>query len=87
MRKDRYGAPRDRRLNVFEGDLVGETDLGAALVLQFRLSGGTEPSRGYDLEIEVSRLAHEKLHLHYVRQWSVSVQPSAVQLLEPRTIR
>jgi ABC-type Fe3+/spermidine/putrescine transport system ATPase subunit len=87
MRKDRYGAPVDRRINVFRGDLVGETDLGTALALQFRVAGGTPPARGYDLEIEISRLAHEKLHLDYDRQWTVAVQPSAVQLLDSGDLR
>jgi ABC-type sulfate/molybdate transport systems ATPase subunit len=87
MRKDRYGSPVDRRMNVFRGDLVGETDLGTSLALQFRVAGGSPPPRGYDLEIEISRLVHEKLHLDYDRQWTVAVQPSAVQLLEPGSIR
>jgi len=83
MRKDRYGSPVDRRMNVFRGELVGETDLGTSLALQFRVVGGSPPPRGYDLEIEISRLAHEKLHLDYDRQWTVAGQPSAVQLLDP----
>ncbi len=41
----------------------------------------TAPARGYDLEIEISKLVHRKLCVHYDRNWTVSVQPSAVQLL------
>ncbi len=81
MRKDRYGAPT-RQLNLVRGTLVGEVHMGAAYTLQFAVEGeGDPPARGYDLEIMVPALVHEKLCLHYDRQWTVSVQPSAVELL------
>jgi molybdate transport system ATP-binding protein len=82
MRKDRGGAVSDRRVNLISGAVVGEVDMGSMVALQFRAEGDGPPqARGYDLEIEVSRLVHEKLCVYYDRQWTVSVQPSAVQLL------
>jgi len=85
MRKDRPGPDVVRRTNLIHGDIVGEVDMGPTVALQFRAEGeGPVPARGYDLEIEVSRLVHEKLCVHYDRAWTVSVQPSAIQLL-PRT--
>ena len=82
MRKDRHEHAGARRVNRVDGRIVGETDLGASVALHFRAEGsGEPPARGYDLEIELSRLVHEKLCVHYDRQWTVTVQPSAVQLL------
>ncbi|MBK8002865.1 MAG: ABC transporter ATP-binding protein [Gemmatimonadetes bacterium] len=82
MRKDRHEHAGARRVNRVDGRIVGETDLGASVALHFRADGtGEPPARGYDLEIELSRLVHEKLCVHYDRQWTVTVQPSAVQLL------
>lgn len=82
MRKDRYGAPEARKTNLVRGSLVGEVDMGAIYALQFIVEGeGDPPARGYDLEIAVPKLVHEKLCLHYDRHWTVSVQPSAVELL------
>lgn len=82
MRKDRHGPAGERRTNLIQGALVGETDLGAAVALHFVAEGsGSPPGRGYDLEIEISKLVHEKLCVHYDRRWTVAVQPSAVQLL------
>jgi molybdate transport system ATP-binding protein len=82
MRKDRYGAAAARQVNLMRGTLVGEVNMGAAYTLQFVVEGeGTPPPRGYDLEIAVPKLVHEKLCLHYDRQWTVSVQPSAVEIL------
>jgi len=81
MRKDRAGPEGDRRANLIAGRIVGEVDMGAVVALQFAVAGGEPPAQGFDLEVEVSRLVHEKLCVHYDRQWMVSVQPSAVQLL------
>jgi len=82
MRKDRHEHVEARRVNLVPGRLVGETDLGASVALHFRARGeGPVPERGYDLEIEISRLVHEKLCVHYDRNWTVTVQPSAVQVL------
>jgi molybdate transport system ATP-binding protein len=82
MRKDRMGLPERRLTNLVRGNLVGEVDMGAVFALQFTVEGeGDPPARGYDLEIAVPKLVHEKLCLHYDRQWTVSVQPSAVELL------
>ena len=82
MRKDRYGTGGERQTNLVRGTLVGEVDMGAAFTLRFAVEGeGEPPARGYDLEIAVPKLVHEKLCLHYDRQWTVSVQPSAVELL------
>lgn len=82
MRKDRYGGADARQVNLVRGTLVGEVNMGAAYSLQFVVEGaGTPPARGYDLEIAVPKLVHEKLCLHYDRQWTVSVQPSAIELL------
>ncbi len=82
LRKDRPGPEVERRTNLIVGDIVGEVDMGSTVALQFRAEGeGASPARGYDLEIEVSRLVHEKLCVHYDRAWTVSIQPSAVQLL------
>lgn len=82
LRKDRLGSEGERRVNLIAGELVGEVDMGSTVALQFRADGeGPVPARGYDLEIEVSRLVHEKLCVHYDRTWTVSVQPSAIQLL------
>lgn len=82
MRKDRPGPEVERRTNLFVGEIVGEVDMGSTVALQFRAEGdGPEAARGYDLEIEVTRLVHEKLCVHYDRAWTVSVQPSAIQLL------
>ena len=82
MRKDRHEHAGVRRVNRVDGRIVGETDLGGSVALHFRADGsGEPPARGYDLEIELSRLVHEKLCVHYDRQWTVTVQPSAVQLL------
>jgi ABC-type sulfate/molybdate transport systems ATPase subunit len=82
MRKDRYGSQELRQTNLVRGSLVGEVDMGAMYALQFVVEGeGDPPARGYDLEIAVPKLVHEKLCLHYDRQWTVSVQPSAVELL------
>ena len=82
MRKDRGGPVPERRVNLISGAVVGEVDMGSMVALQFRAEGDGPPqARGYDLEIEVSRLVHEKLCVYYDRQWTVSVQPSAVQLL------
>ena len=79
MRKDRHEHAGARRVNRVDGRIVGETDLGASVALHFRAEGsGEPPARGYDLEIELSRLVHEKLCVHYDRQWTVTVQPSAV---------
>ncbi|HTS89220.1 MAG TPA: ABC transporter ATP-binding protein [Gemmatimonadales bacterium] len=82
MRKDRQGPEAERQINVFSGTVVGEVDLGGTYSLRFLVDGdGPVPARGYDLEIEVSKLVHQKLCVHYDRNWAVSVQPSAVQLL------
>ncbi len=82
MRKDRQGPAADRRTNLVQGTLVGETDLGAVVALHFVARGeGSPPPRGYDLEIEVSKLVYQKLCVDYDREWTVAVQPSAVQLL------
>ncbi len=82
MRKDRSDGAEARRNNLIAGRVTNQVDLGPAFALQFVVEGeGSPPARGYDLEIEVSRLVHEKLCLHYDRRWTVAVQPSAVQLL------
>jgi ABC-type sulfate/molybdate transport systems ATPase subunit len=82
MRKDRQGPATQREINIFPGAVVDEVDLGATRALRFLVNGdGSAPARGYDLEIEISKLVHRKLCVHYDRNWTVSVQPSAVQLL------
>jgi molybdate transport system ATP-binding protein len=83
MRKDRGrdGPESNRQANLIPGRIVGEIDMGATVTLQFVVAGGEPGPAGYDLEVEVSRLIHEKLCVHYDRSWMVSVQPSAVQLL------
>lgn len=83
MRKDRgrEGPESNRQANLIPGRIVGEVDMGATVTLQFAVAGGEPGPAGYDLELEVSRLIHEKLCVHYDRSWMVSVQPSAVQLL------
>jgi ABC-type Fe3+/spermidine/putrescine transport system ATPase subunit len=82
LRKDRPAAEAGRRTNLIRGVITGETDLGAVVLLRFRVEGdGPDPPSGYDLEIEVARLVHEKLCVHYDRQWEATVQPGAVQLL------
>ncbi len=87
MRKDRPGPAGERRTNLVSGSIVGETDLGAVVALHFVARGeGSPPPRGYDLEIEVSKLVYQKLCVDYDREWTVAVQPSAVQLL-PGTLR
>jgi molybdate transport system ATP-binding protein len=81
MRKDRYGAEGDRRTNRIPGVIVDEVDMGATVSLRFLADAKSEPpARGYDLEIEVSRLVHEKLCVHYDRRWEVTIQPGAIQL-------
>jgi ABC-type Fe3+/spermidine/putrescine transport system ATPase subunit len=87
VRKDRSVAAATRQTNLVTGAVVGEVDLGAAYALRFLLDGsGSAPARGFDLEIEVSKLVHEKLCLHYDREWTVSIQPSAVELLPTTTL-
>ncbi|HXW96453.1 MAG TPA: ABC transporter ATP-binding protein [Gemmatimonadales bacterium] len=82
MRKDRHGPATARQINMLTGVIVDEVDLGAVSSLRFRVNGdGADASRGYDLEIEISKLIYQKLCVHYDRNWTVSVQPGAVQLL------
>ena len=84
VRKDRSGPATARQTNLVTGAVVGEVDLGAMYALRFLLDGsGAVPACGFDLEIEVSKLVHEKLCLHYDRAWTISIQPSAVELLPP----
>jgi ABC-type sulfate/molybdate transport systems ATPase subunit len=81
MRKDRFGAEGERRTNRIAGIIVDEVDMGATVSLRFLADAKSEPpARGYDLEIEVSRLVHEKLCVHYDRRWEVTIQPGAIQL-------
>jgi len=82
MRKDRQGPATGRQTNLLSGMIVDEVDLGAVASLRFVVNGdGAIASRGYDLEIEVSKLAYQKLCVHYDRNWTVTVNPGAVQLL------
>jgi len=82
MRKDRPGPAGERRTNMVSGSIVGETDLGSVVALHFVARGeGGPPARGYDLEIEVSKLVYQKLCVDFDRDWTVAIQPSAVQLL------
>jgi molybdate transport system ATP-binding protein len=84
MRKDRIGPAAGRQVNLLPGRLVGEVDMGPWLALRFLVEGDGElPARGYDLELHVSKLEHEKLCVHYDHDWTVSVQPDAIQLLPP----
>lgn len=81
MRKDRFSAEEERRTNRIPGIIVDEVDMGATVSLRFLADAKSDPPvRGYDLEIEVSRLVHQKLCVHYDRRWEVTIQPGAIQL-------
>jgi ABC-type sulfate/molybdate transport systems ATPase subunit len=81
MRKDRFGAEGDRRTNRIPGAIVAEVDMGATVSLRFLADGkGEATHQEYDFEVEISRLVHQKLCVHYDRHWEVTIQPSAIHL-------
>ena len=82
IRKNRPVAHGSRRTNSFHGEIVGERDEGTTWVLFFRLDAAGLPSQGgYDLEIEIPKLAYERLNISTDRQWDVSIHPGSIQVL------
>ncbi|MCM3879098.1 MAG: ATP-binding cassette domain-containing protein [Vicinamibacterales bacterium] len=85
IRKNRVVSDNLRQTNLFRGDIVGERDEGTTWILYFRLALAGRPSQGdYDLEIEIPKLAYERLGVATDRQWEVSIHPGSIQVLPSR---
>ena len=79
---DRPLPAHESKMNRLQGEIVGDADEGTMWRLFFRLDAEGPPAQAeYDLEIEVPRLVHATLDLAHVRQWTVLVQPSSIQVL------
>jgi molybdate transport system ATP-binding protein len=82
IRKDRTGPDPGRRMNVMEGDVVGELDQGTTWLLFFRVQAPGDPAQGdYDLEVEVPRLVYEILEIDRDRHWQLSIHRGSIQVL------
>ncbi|GAC1517261.1 MAG: ABC transporter ATP-binding protein [Gemmatimonadaceae bacterium] len=82
VRKDRPESERTHQMNVLDGTIVGEIDLGLSYAVLFAVDG-VAPSglTRHHLEIDVTKLAYELLGIANDRRWRVAIQPSAVQTI------
>ncbi|MBI4635225.1 MAG: ABC transporter ATP-binding protein [Candidatus Rokubacteria bacterium] len=82
IRKDRGAPDPAHHMNLMQGRIVDELDLGTTWNLKMRLDEPGEPAQGgYDLEVEVPRLVYEILEIDRDRVWQLSIHRGSIQVL------
>jgi molybdate transport system ATP-binding protein len=82
IRKDRGAPDAAHHMNLMEGAVVAEADLGTTWTLRIRLDEPGTPAQGdYDLEVEVPRLVYEILEIDRDRHWQLSIHRGSIQVL------
>ncbi|MBI4674476.1 MAG: ABC transporter ATP-binding protein [Chloroflexi bacterium] len=78
VRPDAVGA----RVNLIQGELVHEESDGNTIMLRFRADGARlQPTREFDLCIDMPLYVYERLNLARERRWRVSLKPNAIHLV------
>ena len=82
IRKDRGAPDPTRHMNLMQGVVIAQSDLGTSRALRVRLDAPGPPAQGeFDLEVEIPPLVHEILDLERDRTWQLSVHRGAIHVL------
>lgn len=78
----RPDSPKAERGNTLTGILLDEESDGDTVALRFRSDGARlQPTRAFDLQIDVPVYVYERLNLARERHWRVALKPQALHLV------
>jgi len=70
------------RVNLLRGELIHEESDGNTVMLHFRADNARlQPTRDFDLYIDMPLYVYERLNLAHERRWRVSLKPNAIHLV------